>query len=220
MVDDKLANYIKKQLTKGFSLEQIKNALLKAGYKKEDIKEAPAKAGASKAIGRPPNTKKILFIGAIAVAILILAIILITSSKNTQKKPASTTIADEKNILDCIKKIENVANVWSDDNFKEIYVNPGDSGKINEFKGTAFGILRTVCEGDISFRIINVTVVAKDEFNAKINMYCNGAVDFKKLGKNYENAIRKEAKPDNLIDYADVFLIKKGDACLLEKFNY
>ncbi|MBI2128646.1 hypothetical protein HYU07_00255 [Candidatus Woesearchaeota archaeon] len=220
MADDKLANYIKKQLTRGFSLDQIKTALLKTGYKMEDVKEALNKTGSGKIAGRPSNIKKIPFVGAIAVTTILLAIILIISSQNIQKKPESSIMADEKDFSDCINKLENIADVWSDDGFREIYFNPDDSNKIKDFKELAFGILRTVCEGNISFRIINVTVIAKDEFNAKINMYCNGAVDFTKLGKNYENAVRKEAKPDNLIDRADIFLIKKGDACLLKNFNY
>lgn len=222
MADDELTGYIKKQKDRGSSLKQIKAVLLKAGYKNENIKEALDKAEAIKATGGS-NIKKILAISALAIAILAIVIILMALGQNFKKgfeKSPSANIANENDFLDCIKKLENVANVWNDEGFKEIYIDPDDSDKINDFKEGAFGILRAVCEGDISFRIINVTVVTKDEFNAKINMYCNGAVDFKKLGKNYENAVRKEAKPDNLIDHADVFLVKNGDECLLKKFNY
>lgn len=131
----------------------------------------------------------------------------------------SCSLFDEQ--LKIIKEIENIANNWDDDNFKEIYVNPNNLNEVNDYKENAFGILRTVCEGKIYFKIVDKTIISDDKVNVTIDMYCNEAVDFKKLGKDYENFTRLEAKKDNNIDYnTRVTLIKKDNKWLIEDFDW
>lgn len=77
-----------------------------------------------------------------------------------------------------------------------------------------------MCEGKISFKVVDKPVVSKDKTDVTIAMYCNGAVDFRKLGKGYENAVRQEAKEDNLIDNAKVVLVNKDSRWLIENFDY
>lgn len=122
--------------------------------------------------------------------------------------------------LEIIKKAEEIANAWNSEKFKEIYVNPNSVNEVNDYKENTFGILRTVCEGTISFKVEGKPVVGKDKTDLAITMYCNGAVDFKKLGAGYENAVRQEAKKDNFIDNANVVLVKKEGKWLIEGFEY
>ncbi|MBI2647128.1 hypothetical protein HYW99_01510 [Candidatus Woesearchaeota archaeon] len=119
-----------------------------------------------------------------------------------------------------ISQAELIANNWDDNKFMEIYSEPNNFGKINDFRENAFGILRTVCEGKIYFKTIEEKAISDDKIELIINMYCDGAVDFKKLGAGYENYIKKEANKDNLIDDAKIILVDKNGKWLIDDFNY
>ena len=125
--------------------------------------------------------------------------------------------------LKVIKKAEDVANNWDMAKFSEIYENSNNLNKINIYKENVFDILRTACEGEIYFKIINKTFIVKERTKIIINMYCNGVVDFKKLSDKYDeykNAVRQEAKKDNFIDDANVYLIQKNGSWLIQDFQY
>ena len=122
--------------------------------------------------------------------------------------------------LNVIKKAEDIANNWDEGKFKEIYENPDNFDEVNDYKENNFGILRKVCEGKISFKIVDKNIISDDKTKVTIDMYCDGAVDFRKLGEGYENAVRQEAKKDNLIDNANVVLVKKEDKWLIDEFNW
>lgn len=122
--------------------------------------------------------------------------------------------------LEVIKKAEDITNSWNSEKFKEIYVNPNNVDEVNDFKENAFGILRAVCEGAISFKVEGKPVVSKDRTDVIVTMLCNGAVDFRKLGEGYENAVRQEAKENNVIDNAKIVLVKKEGKWLIESFEW
>lgn len=121
--------------------------------------------------------------------------------------------------LKAINKAEEAANNIDDAKLNEMYINPSDLEKFDNFK-SGFTTLRTVCEGNIHFKIIKKNTISDDKSDITIGMYCDGAIDFRKAGKGYENAVRQEAKKDNLIDTAEVTMVKKEDKWLIESFDW
>ena len=118
-----------------------------------------------------------------------------------------------------INKAEEAVNNLDDAKLSGIYIEPSDIEKFDNFK-RGFTTLRTVCEGNIYFKVTKRNIISDDKAELTIGMYCNGAIDFRKAGKGYENALRQEAKKDNLIDTAKVSLVKKDNEWLIEDFDW
>ena len=118
-----------------------------------------------------------------------------------------------------INKAEEAANNLDDAKLIGIYLEPSDIEKFDNFK-RGFTTLRAVCEGNIYFKVTKRNIISDDKAELTIGMYCNGAIDFRKAGKGYENALRQEAKKDNLIDTAKVSLVKKDNEWLIEDFDW
>jgi len=119
-----------------------------------------------------------------------------------------------------VKNLEIVINDLDTNKFKELYVNPNNITGIDEYKDGTFSTLRKVCDGRVYFKILNKIIISDDKSEITANMYCDGAVDFKKLGQHYENAVRQEAKKDNLIDQVKIVFVQKRGKWFIENFDW
>ena len=232
MADTAVVSYIEKEIEKGFPIGRIKKAMLKAGYSKKAIAEAVKQIRAEPEKTRKisvihPDHKKIIIPIISAVVLFVVISFFMIKINDIQPKPPEMPAVPETppkpalpkeeqiKVEDCIKKLEENSENW-DGSFKDIDVNQEAQQGIS----TGYDILRKVCEGRIYFKLTNIKSFDDDSINLTIDMLCDGAVDFKKLGKNYENSVRKEAKEDNLIDEAKIILLRGKETCSLEEFDY
>jgi len=105
MVNKQLVSYIKRQKAQGYGVNSIKLNLVRSGYTPEQIEEAVGTA-----LGRPKKLAKMILLiggGAVVLAILITALIMIFSGTSEVDIPAQTTA--EKDVeLDVILGEETV----------------------------------------------------------------------------------------------------------------
>ncbi|MFC1728443.1 hypothetical protein ACFLZ7_03195 [Nanoarchaeota archaeon] len=92
-MDKSIIDYVKRQLERGFSHSEIKNALLKRGHKREHVKTALKGVHVKHPHLKPSKTLKRTFYGILVIAVIILAIIYAPKVSEI-RLPVSTAACD------------------------------------------------------------------------------------------------------------------------------